>query len=97
MTVFFELLVMEKLAFSFHKLFRLSYLPSGLANSITLTEVKNGCVWSETGWAAFQMNNQNSSLRHLSKGTLCQGSHAWMQHDSRPKLAEKLGVAAYSK
>ena len=44
--------------------------PSGPASSISLTEVKHGCVWSETGWASFQMNDQNSSLRHPSEGTL---------------------------
>ena len=44
--------------------------PSGPASSISLTEVKHGCVQSEIGWAAFQMNDQNSSLRRPSEGTL---------------------------
>ena len=34
------------------------------------TEVKHGCVRSETGWVTFQMNDQNSSLSHPSEGTL---------------------------
>ena len=29
-----------------------------------------GCVRSETGWATFQMKDQNSSLRRPSEGTL---------------------------
>ena len=44
--------------------------PSGPANSISLTEVKHRCVRSETGWATFQMNDQNSSLSRPSEGTL---------------------------
>ena len=44
--------------------------PSGPASSISLTEVKHGCVRSETGWATFQMNDQNSSLSRPSEGTL---------------------------
>ena len=32
--------------------------PSGPASSISFTEVKHGCVRSETGWATFQMNDQ---------------------------------------
>ena len=44
--------------------------PSGPASSISLTEVKHGCVRSETGWATFQMNDQNSSLSRSSEGTL---------------------------
>ena len=32
--------------------------PSGPASSISLTEVKHGCVRSETGWVTFQMNDQ---------------------------------------
>ena len=44
--------------------------PSGPANSISLTCVKHGCVWSETGWVTFQMNDQNSSLSRPSEGTL---------------------------
>ena len=44
--------------------------PSGPASSISLTDVKHGCVWSETGWATFQMNDQNSSLSRPSEGTL---------------------------
>ena len=44
--------------------------PSGPANSISSTEVKDGCVPSETGWATFHMNDQNSSLRRPLEGTL---------------------------
>ena len=44
--------------------------PSGPTSSISLTEVKHGCVRSETGWATFQMNDQNSSLGRPSEGTL---------------------------
>ena len=44
--------------------------PSGPASSISLTEVKHGCVWSETGWVTFQMKDQNSSLRRPLEGTL---------------------------
>ena len=44
--------------------------PSGPASSISLTEVKHGCVRSETRWATFQMNDQNSSLSRPSEGTL---------------------------
>ena len=44
--------------------------PSGPASSISLTEVKHGCVRLETGWATFQMNDQNSSLSRPSEGTL---------------------------
>ena len=44
--------------------------PSGPASLISLTEVKYGCVRSETGWVTFQMNDQNSSLRRLSERTL---------------------------
>ena len=43
---------------------------SGPASSISLTEVKHRCVRSETGWATFQMNDQNSSLCCPSEGTL---------------------------
>ena len=32
--------------------------PSGPAKAISFTEVKLGCVRSETGWATFQMNDQ---------------------------------------
>ena len=35
--------------------------PSGPASSISLTEVKHGCVRSETGWATFQMNDQKTA------------------------------------
>ena len=35
--------------------------PSGPASSISLTEVKHGCVRSETGWATFQMNDQETA------------------------------------
>ena len=45
-------------------------LPSSPASSISLTEVKHGCVRSETEWATFQMNDQNSSLSRPSEGTL---------------------------
>ena len=38
--------------------------------AISLTEVKHGCVRSETGWATFQMNDQNSSLSRPSERTL---------------------------
>ena len=44
--------------------------PSGPASSISFTEAKHGCVRSETGWATFRMNDQNSSLRRPSEGTL---------------------------
>ena len=44
--------------------------PSGPASFISLTEVKHGCVRSETGRATFQMNDQNSSLSRPSEGTL---------------------------
>ena len=44
--------------------------PSGPANSINFTEVKHGCVRSETGWATFRMTDQNSLLRRPSQGTL---------------------------
>ena len=44
--------------------------PNGPASSNYLTEVKHGCVRSETGWATFQMNDQNSSLCRPSEGTL---------------------------
>ena len=43
--------------------------PSGLASSIGLTEVKHGCVRSETGWATFQISDQNNSLGRPSEGT----------------------------
>ena len=35
--------------------------PSGPGSSISLTEVKHGCVRSETGWATFQMNDQKTA------------------------------------
>ena len=35
--------------------------PSGPASSISFTEVKHGCVRSETGWATFRMNDQNTA------------------------------------
>ena len=35
--------------------------PSGPASSISFTEVKHGCVRSETGWATFQMNDQKTA------------------------------------
>ena len=38
--------------------------PSGPASSTGSAEVKHGCVRSETGWATFQMSDQNGSLRH---------------------------------
>ena len=44
--------------------------PSGPASSISLTEVKHSSVRSETGWATFQMNDQNSSPCRPSEGTL---------------------------
>ena len=44
--------------------------PSGPASSISFTEVKHGCVPSETGWATFWMNDQNCSRRRPSEGTL---------------------------
>ena len=44
--------------------------PSGPVSSISFTEIKHGCVRSETGWVTFQMNDQNSSLRHPSEETL---------------------------
>ena len=34
--------------------------PSGPASSISFTEVKHGCVRSETGWATFRMNDQTA-------------------------------------
>ena len=40
------------------------------ASSTCLAEVRHGCVRSETGWVTFQMNDQNTSLCHPSKGTL---------------------------
>ena len=43
--------------------------PSGPASSIDLPEVKDGCARSESGWATFQLNEQNSSLRRPSEGT----------------------------
>ena len=43
---------------------------SGPASSISLTEVKHGCVRSETGWATFQMNDENSSLHRPSERPL---------------------------
>jgi len=42
--------------------------PSGQASSMSLTEVKHGCVQSETGWVTLQMNDQNSSLCRPSEG-----------------------------
>ena len=44
--------------------------PSGPASSISLSEVKHGCVRPETEWVTFQMNDQNSLLRRSSEGTL---------------------------
>ena len=44
--------------------------PSGPASSISLTEVKHGCVRSEIGWTIFQMKDQSSSLSRPSEGTL---------------------------
>ena len=44
--------------------------PSHPASSISFTEVKHGCVRSETGWATFQLNDQNSLLRGHLEGTL---------------------------
>ena len=41
-----------------------------MAISIGLTEVKHGCVRSETGWAIFKMNDQHSSFLRLLEGTL---------------------------
>ena len=35
--------------------------PSGPASSISFTEVKHGCVRSETGWATVQMNDQKTA------------------------------------
>jgi len=40
------------------------------AQPVPLTEVRHGCIWSETGWATSQMKDQNSSLRRPSEGTL---------------------------
>ena len=54
--------------------------PSGTASSNSLTEVKRGCARSETGWADFQMNDQNSSFHRPSEGTFSKGSHVWMRH-----------------
>ena len=44
--------------------------PSGPASFISFTEVKHGCVRSETGWVTFRMNDQNRSLCRPSEGTL---------------------------
>ena len=44
--------------------------PSGLASSISLTEVRHVCVRSGAGWVAFQMNSHNNSLLRPSEGTL---------------------------
>ena len=51
--------------------------PSGPASSISFTEVKHGCVRSETGWATFQMNDPKKQLtppsfgRDVKLGILC--------------------------
>ena len=42
--------------------------PSGPASSISFTEVKHGCVRSETGWATFRMNDQTAHSAVLRKG-----------------------------
>ena len=44
--------------------------PSSPVSSISLTEVKHGCVRPDTEWATFQMKDQNSSLHRPSEGTL---------------------------
>ena len=44
--------------------------PSGSASSTSLDVVEHGCVWSEIGWATFQMKDKNSSLRRPSEGTI---------------------------
>ena len=44
--------------------------PSGPAIFISFTGVKHDCVRSETGWATFRMNDQNSSFRRPSEGAL---------------------------
>ena len=54
--------------------------PSGSASFRLLAEVKLGCVRSATGQVAFQINDQNNSLRRVSEGTLNYGYHAWMRH-----------------
>ena len=36
--------------------------PSGPASPTSVAEVKNDCVRSETGWATFQMNDQNATV-----------------------------------
>ena len=35
--------------------------PSSPASSISFSEVKHGCVRSETGWVTFQMNDQKTA------------------------------------
>ena len=64
--------------------------PSGPASSISFTEVKHGCVRSETGWATFQMNDQKTAHSAvLQKGRYTRGPMPGCGMHSRPKLAEK--------
>ena len=64
--------------------------PSGPASSISFTEVKHGCVRSETGWVTFQMNDQKTAHSAvLRKGRLTRGPMPGCGMHSRPKLAEK--------
>ena len=68
--------------------------PSGPASSICLTAVKHGCVRTEIGWATFQMNDQNSSLRRSCGRDVKLGVPECGMY-GRPNLAEKLGMTAY--
>ena len=64
--------------------------PSGPAKAISFTEVKHGCVRSETGWATFQMNDQKTAHSAvLRKGHYTRGPMPGCGMHSRPKLAEK--------
>ena len=48
--------------------------PSGPASSINFTEVKHGCVRSDTGWATFQTNDQKiAHCAVLRKGRYTRG------------------------
>ena len=51
---------------------RVSGVSGQAARPVPLASLKLSVavVRSETGWATFRMNDQNSSLRHPSEGTL---------------------------
>ena len=63
--------------------------PSGPASSISLTELRHGCVRSETGWVTFQINDEIAHSPVLRKGCYTKGPMPGCGMYIRPKLAEK--------